>query len=220
MPQNGSNPSYADYKTIVYNWKVTVAKLEEQIHNGGKIRDRGRDCFAYSMRADSVLLDYYKWEIHTRDVLSAYFRTDQYLSEFEDATPVFELELDTIDGMTAEEIEEILDDFLGKQIFSLELILQKLKIIPPPTTEREPETDREDQQRDKESRKVFIVHGHDGEAKLSVARFIEKLDLKPVILHERPDGGKTIIEKFERYSDVGFAVVLFTPDDLVRRRTR
>lgn len=63
------------------------------------------------------------------------------------------------------------------------------------------------------SRRVFIVHGHDGEAKEGVARFLERLGLTPVILHEQPNFGRTIIEKFEVYSEVGFAVVLLTPDD-------
>jgi predicted nucleotide-binding protein len=62
--------------------------------------------------------------------------------------------------------------------------------------------------------KVFIVHGHDTEAKESVARFLERLRLKPIILHEQPNSGRTIIEKFEAFSDVGFAIVLLTPDDV------
>jgi predicted nucleotide-binding protein len=65
------------------------------------------------------------------------------------------------------------------------------------------------------SRKVFVVHGHDNEAKETTARFLEKLALQPVILHEQPSSGRTIIEKFETYSnDITFAVVLLTPDDL------
>lgn len=62
--------------------------------------------------------------------------------------------------------------------------------------------------------KVFVVHGHDEVAKLDVARFIEKLGLEAIILHEKVSRGKTIIEKIEEYSNVGFAVVLYTPCDL------
>jgi predicted nucleotide-binding protein len=62
--------------------------------------------------------------------------------------------------------------------------------------------------------KVFIVHGHDDLAKQEVARMLEKLELRPIILHEQPNGGRTIIEKFEANTDVGFAVVLLTPDDV------
>jgi hypothetical protein len=64
----------------------------------------------------------------------------------------------------------------------------------------------------KSSRKVFIVHGHAGEEH-RVARFLDKIKFDPIILSEQPDGGKTIVEKLEANSDVGFAVVLLTPDD-------
>jgi predicted nucleotide-binding protein len=63
--------------------------------------------------------------------------------------------------------------------------------------------------------KVFIIHGHDEGTKEKVARFLEKIELKPIILHEKPNEGQTIIEKFEKHSlDVGFAIALLTPDDV------
>lgn len=64
-------------------------------------------------------------------------------------------------------------------------------------------------------RKIFIVHGHDNGLKQEVARFIEnQLKFETIILHEKPSGGKTVIEKVEANSDVGFAVVLLSPDDV------
>ncbi len=63
------------------------------------------------------------------------------------------------------------------------------------------------------SNKVFIVHGHDGEARESVARFLTNTGFKPIILHEQANRGRTIIEKVEAHNDVGFAIVLLTPDD-------
>lgn len=63
------------------------------------------------------------------------------------------------------------------------------------------------------SKQVFIVHGHDGEAKESVARFLSAIGFQPIILHEQPNKGRTIIEKVEAFREVGFAVVLLTPDD-------
>ena len=65
-------------------------------------------------------------------------------------------------------------------------------------------------------KKVFIVHGHDGELKQSVARIIEKQGIEAIILSEQVNAGKTIIEKLEKYSDVGAAICLFTNDDLGR----
>ena len=62
-------------------------------------------------------------------------------------------------------------------------------------------------------KQVFIVHGHDELAKTEAARFIEKLGLEAIILHEKASSGKTIIEKIEEYSNVGFGIVLYTPCD-------
>jgi predicted nucleotide-binding protein len=61
---------------------------------------------------------------------------------------------------------------------------------------------------------VFLVHGHDNEVKEQVARFLEKIGLNPVILHEKVNSGLTIIEKFEKYAEASYAIVLITPDDL------
>lgn len=63
------------------------------------------------------------------------------------------------------------------------------------------------------TKKVFIVHGHDDEMKLNVARLLEQFKLEPIILSEQPDKGRTIIEKFEEESNVGFAVVLMSDKD-------
>ncbi|KSV72934.1 hypothetical protein N182_28820 [Sinorhizobium sp. GL2] len=64
------------------------------------------------------------------------------------------------------------------------------------------------------SKRIFIVHGRDNEPKEAVARFLTSLGYAPVILHEMANRGRTIIQKFrEEASDVGFAVVLMTPDD-------
>jgi predicted nucleotide-binding protein len=60
---------------------------------------------------------------------------------------------------------------------------------------------------------VFVVHGHDDALRSEVCRLLEKLGLKPIVLFEQPDKGRTVIEKFEQHANVGYAVVLLTPDD-------
>ena len=64
-------------------------------------------------------------------------------------------------------------------------------------------------------RDVFVVHGHDTELLLKVKEFLRKLNLRPIVLREQPNQGKTIIEKFESFSNVGFAIALLTSDDKV-----
>lgn len=66
--------------------------------------------------------------------------------------------------------------------------------------------------------KIFIVHGHDGELKQAVARIIEKQGIEAIILSEQANKGRTIIEKFEDYSDVSGAICLFTADDYGRAK--
>jgi predicted nucleotide-binding protein len=91
--------------------------------------------------------------------------------------------------------------------------LKWLSGVPTVAANRWRATATKDQNAAVHTRRVFLVHGHDEGARESVARFLEKLQLECVILHEQPNKGRTIIEKFEDYSDVGFAVVLLTPDD-------
>jgi predicted nucleotide-binding protein len=107
------------------------------------------------------------------------------------------------------------DKFLKEieiHVTELKGILDRLGLIPEPAelpAERKDGGTKVEQGSD-----IFIVHGHDESDKQAVARFVEKLGLKAVILHEQPNAGRTIIEKFEDYANVGFAVVLMTPDDV------
>lgn len=68
-------------------------------------------------------------------------------------------------------------------------------------------------------RRVFIVHGHDGELKHQLARLLQSLDFDPVILQELPDSGRTLIEKLRaETAEIGFVFVLITPDDIGRSK--
>jgi predicted nucleotide-binding protein len=62
-------------------------------------------------------------------------------------------------------------------------------------------------------RDVFIVHGIDHEPVKELKGILLELGLNPIVLHEQPSGSRTIIEKLEKYSDVGFAFAILTPDD-------
>ena len=68
------------------------------------------------------------------------------------------------------------------------------------------------------SNDVFIVHGHDNEAKLEVARTLEKGKFEAIILHEQADKGLSILGKIEEYTDVAYAIVLYTECDIGRAK--
>lgn len=63
-------------------------------------------------------------------------------------------------------------------------------------------------------RKVFVVYGHDEIARTQLEAMLRRWDLDPIILDQQASSGQTIIEKLEEYgADVGYAIVLATPDD-------
>ena len=65
------------------------------------------------------------------------------------------------------------------------------------------------------SRRVFVVHGRDDGLKNEAARLLERLGLSPVVLQEQADAGRPIFAKLQdELADVGFAIVLLTPDDV------
>ena len=68
------------------------------------------------------------------------------------------------------------------------------------------------------SNRVFVVHGHDSALKTDIERFLREIGLEPVVLHRQPDEGATIIEKFEKHSDVGYSFILLTPDEVAYTR--
>lgn len=125
--------------------------------------------------------------------------------------------------------DELRDEFTGKGSFTvdpdistgsylkkLRSIHERLELLPASESAGAGASARRGTKRAEKpnSRRIFVVHGHDDGLKETVARFLAKLDLEPIILHEQPNRGRTIIEKFEEHSDVAFAVVLFTPDDV------
>lgn len=63
------------------------------------------------------------------------------------------------------------------------------------------------------SNKIFIVHGRDEHLRTQVENVLRALGLEPIILQEQANIGKTIIEKIEECTDVGFGIVLYTPCD-------
>lgn len=101
---------------------------------------------------------------------------------------------------------------IKRNIYNLEGLIEKLDLI----EESVPHTKgpSSSPQASEPNNKVFIVHGHDDETTEKVARLLEKLGLEAIILREQASKGKTIIEKIESYSDVGFGIVLYASCDL------
>ena len=154
-----------------------------------------------------VTKEYLLWDDYNFELLRTLFTTEEYARNYR-------LGVGAVFGQMS--FHEQLVDFhndLTYYINKLQSIQGRLDLVPEEPSVSHSITVSE-QSQDTRSNEVFVVHGHDELAKQTVARFIEKLDLKAIILHEQPNQGKTIIEKFESFSGVGFAVILLTPDDV------
>jgi predicted nucleotide-binding protein len=154
-----------------------------------------------------------KWNNFCYELLSRHFDNIKYAEEFKYAgSSSFGIVVSRGGAPSWYERVDGLRKLMRSKIQSLESINERLEIISGPIIEVH------EQGITHETiikvRDIFVVHGHDDAAKQAVARFLEKLNLNAIILHEQPDGGRTVIEKIVDYSDVGFAVILLTPDDI------
>lgn len=152
--------------------------------------------------------DFKIWDDFNRELLRKLFSNDSISAEYSRVSGFV-----GILGHTRS-LREKVDDFredVRKKIGRLKSINERLQLYAPEEDDSNPTGS---DAAPEFSRRVFVVHGHDNHLKTEVARLLERLDFTAVILHEQPNRGRTIIEKFENYSDVGFAVVLLTPDDV------
>lgn len=179
--------------------EVGISLLNKQI-------EKARNLLSNRPLANS---DHTAWDNTTRDYLIKCFGSK---SENVDAVIHASSSEPLYAGMSDEESEQYSASQLENQIKMLESCIEQLE------TEIElskSNTGRiETQEETIVGNDVFIVHGRNHGIKETVARFIHKLGLNPIILHEQPNLGRTLIEKFTDYSNVGFAIVILTGDDL------
>ena len=62
--------------------------------------------------------------------------------------------------------------------------------------------------------RVFVVYGHDTDARDDLELILRRVQVDPIILQNIPGVGDTLIEKLESLTDADFACVLLTPDDI------
>lgn len=79
-------------------------------------------------------------------------------------------------------------------------------------------TEEENVQMEFDNKKVFIVHGHDHQLLNDVELMLRRIGLDPIILKDKANKGRTIIEKIEALTDVGFGIVLYTACDEGRKK--
>jgi predicted nucleotide-binding protein len=200
-PEQGRRPSLAQPRHEV------DAKIRERIAAGEEIHNAD---IRTEPDLENARARMSKWDSYNVEYLKRCFDSEVVADEYDSVSSWGSISFNPDFG----ELISGFRDGIRNKITELESILERLELIPEVSAVVGVSAPKSLVQA-KPGNSVFIVHGHDEAAKNSVARFVEKLGLKPIILHEQPNLGRTIIEKFEaNASTASYAVVLLTPDDV------
>ncbi len=189
--------------------KEAAQKIKAQITKGREVLKGFTDSmggfgFDFEARFTESIQKQEKWAKYNYDLLQSLFDQPDVANEFGN----WWIHLSVVKDRKLEEFKV----WMNQRIARLESILERLELYE--EIEKTAQGEAIKDTATPSGTDIFIVHGHDDAAKESVARFIEQLQLRPIILHEQANQGRTVIEKFEDHSNVGYAVVLLTPDDL------
>lgn len=193
---------------LIISRKDAEQKINIQIEKGCAVKDTIINSDTDLERARDLFL---KWSNYNEELLTRIFDNDSIVQEYKQ----YRLGIGVISVGPPSMYEKIKDfkDDVSEKISKLESIKERLELIPEIAGLSSMFTARTNEFIP-QGRDIFIAHGRDEGTKEAVARFISTLELNPIILHEQPNAGRTIIEKFEDYSNVSFAIVILTPDDI------
>ena len=178
--------------------------MSERIRGGEEIRGK-------NIPSPDVLKvvqeEYFRWDSFNGEMLERLFTTPKFAKEYQ----FFGIAVFGGPQPFSKDLNEFLEG-LSSKIHRLASIRERLPLIP--VSAKVISMKKLIDGRTSKNRRIFIVHGHDSAVREALARFLERLGLEAVILHEQAGRGRTIIEKLEDHSDVDFAVILLTPDDV------
>lgn len=206
MKENSNNQN----AHLLISKEEASQKIKTQINKGKEIIESSKSIQSEE-ELEQCQYQYSRWGEYSIELLKRIFDSDSYAKEYTS----YGYHVTTVFRLTLNEGIDTLQNNMKRQINRLESIHGRLELIPQSPT---CSTNSKTMNKLQSGQDIFIVHGHDNEAKREVDVFLRKLGFNPIILHEQTNEGKTIIEKFENYSDVSFAIILLTPDDEGRIR--
>lgn len=181
-------------------------RLQDRINQGMELKQRQ---VGTREALEEFSNSYGKWDRFNSELLRRIFTTDEAAKEY-DYWGVGIISLR--EPALGERIADVYKD-IDKKTHRLDSIVERLELIPLSSQIAPTEPVRLSSILPK-TKKVFVVHGHDEIAKTSLEVFLHEIGLEPIVLHRQADVGLTVIEKFEKHSDVGYAFILLTPDEV------
>lgn len=155
--------------------------------------------------------EYSKWNSFNEELLNRIFTNDDMAKEYAYWGSI--MIMSTGEPSLGKKIADLYDD-VNKKVHRLDSIIERLELIPLNTSIQVESPSQPNSILEARTKKVFVVHGRDEVAKTYLEVFLRELGLEPIVLHRQADEGMTIIEKFEKHSDVGYAFILLTPDEV------
>jgi predicted nucleotide-binding protein len=204
MPQRIPDGYLSEHPCFLFPVDEVRARIEARIEMAPcitleNVRDQS-DCHKFE-------LEYDRWMTYNEELLKRSFSTTELAEQYSSGVWGGFIRVKPSAQQQAYDLKQIVEI----KVSCLRSILDRLELIPLGQSQ----SGQQSAVGTCSSRsKVFIVHGHDEAARESLARFIERLGVEAVILHEQASSGRTIIEKLENFSDVSFVVILLTPDDV------
>ena len=184
------------------------AKLRERIDKGNQfLHQKVQPGRIGDLEAETA-----KWGDYNATLIRTLFEGDELPFEYSTSQPV--MLASRYDNEFAR--ARLASNAIESQVRELESIVERLDLYSAPEEQPAPAIARPSIV---PGRRVFIVHGKDEAALGVVEGFLRQVGLEPIVLRNQPNAGRTIIEKFEDYADVSFAVVILTPDDAMRAQS-
>lgn len=178
-------------------------KLKERIEKGKELLNMQ---ITNELQVHEAKKQYRKWNDYNFEYLRRIFSTDEEAEKYNKHTRISY----KINPMLSDKIFYFVDD-VKEKIHRLDSLLGRIDLISLEISL----SDVQVQNKVSTTKKVFIVHGRDELAKTNLENLLHEMGLEPIVLHRQADEGQTVIEKFEKYgSDVGYAFILLTPDEI------
>lgn len=181
-------------------------KIQERIQKGLSLYQRSIN---NSSDLDDFLAEYRKWSDFNAELLKRSFTNEDFKAEYDGNGYIGTFMMDPSLGQQINDSK----DRLQNKIRKLESIMERLELITISSSIVDEVTTTKSTSAVK-TKKVFIVHGRDEISKTNLEVFLREIGMEPIVLHRQADVGQTVIEKFEANSDVGFAFILLTPDEI------
>lgn len=181
-------------------------KIQERIQKGLSLYQRSIN---NSSDLDDFDAEYRKWSDFNAELLKRSFTNEDFKAEYDGNGYIGAFLMDPSLGQQINDSK----DRLQNKIRKLESIMERLELITISSSIADEVTTTKSTSAVK-TKKVFIVHGRDEISKTNLEVFLREIGMEPIVLHRQADVGQTVIEKFEANSDVGFAFILLTPDEI------